>query len=175
MLNAIERSKKTTLPKLIFALGIKGVGETTSTSLAKHFGDLDELMLADFDKLREVDDVGEITAQAIVDFFGSKHNRDVIQKLQMLGVHWTPLKRQMVDLPLVGQTWVITGVLQSMGRDDAKQRLQALGAKVAGSVSTKTSVVLAGEKAGSKLEKAEQLGVQVVSEPQFLQLLKNTQ
>lgn len=171
MLAAIEKSKTTTLPKFIFALGIRGVGETTAQNLAKHFGDLPALMAADFDKLCQVNDVGEITAQAIFEFFASEHNREVVERLQSFGVHWQAIQKNDTPTPLTGQTWVITGTLHTMGRDDAKAYLEQLGAKVSGSVSAKTSVLLAGEKAGSKLDNANKLGVKVVDETEFLAVL----
>lgn len=171
LLNAIEKSKTTTLAKFIFALGIRGVGETTAQNLAKHFGDLPALMAADFDKLCQVNDVGEVTAQAIFDFFASTHNQEVVQRLQSLGVHWQMVQQADGNAPLAGQTWVITGTLHTMGRDDAKAHLQSLGAKVSGSVSAKTNTLLAGEKAGSKLDNANKLGIKVVDEHQFLALL----
>lgn len=173
MLSAIEKSKATTLPRLIFALGIRGVGETTAKSLATTFGTLDELMAATFDKLQSVADVGEITAWAIVEFFRQEHNRQIVDSLMTSGVQYAKVATNLNDLPLKGQTWVITGTLSTMGRDDAKEKLLALGAKVAGSVSKNTSVVLAGEKAGSKLDKAIALGVRVVDENEFLTLLNN--
>lgn len=172
LLDAIEKSKKTTLAKFIFALGVRGVGETTAQTLAKHFGELDKLMSANFETLCLVDDVGEVTARAIIAFFEASHNREVIVKLRELGVYWQAVERSDIVLPLAEQTWVITGTLETMGRDDAKAHLEALGAKVSGSVSAKTTVLLAGEKAGSKLEKANSLGVAVMNEVSFLALLK---
>lgn len=172
MLTAIENSKQTTLPKFIYALGIRGVGESTALNLAKQFGDLDNLMRANLDELQKTPDVGEITADAIVEFFKAKHNLAVIERLIKAGITWQKLSNETLgNQPLDGQSWVITGTLTSMGRDETKAKLQALGAKVSGSVSAKTTTLLAGEKAGSKLEKAESLGVKIVSEDEFLQLL----
>lgn len=172
MLTAIENSKQTTLPKFIYALGIRGVGESTALNLAKQFGDLDNLMRANLDELQKTPDVGEITADAIVEFFKAKHNLAVIERLIKAGITWQKLSNETLgNQPLDGQSWVITGTLTSMGRDEAKAKLQALGAKVSGSVSARTTTLLAGEKAGSKLEKAESLGVKIVSEDEFLQLL----
>ncbi|MDO4441487.1 MAG: NAD-dependent DNA ligase LigA [Moraxella sp.] len=172
MLNAIEKSKNTTLPRFIFALGIRGVGETTALNLAQYFGEFELLRQANVDTLIAVPDVGEITAQSISDFFASTHNSEVIDALLRLGVVWETMTQDDKDnAPLDGQTWVVTGTLSSMGRDEAKAHLQALGAKVSGSVSAKTSVLLAGEKAGSKLDKATELGVKIVQEDEFLALL----
>lgn len=171
MLSAIEKSKATTLPRFIYALGIRGVGESTALNLAQHYGDLPNLQAASIESLLSVADIGTITAHNIYDFFRAQHNTEVINALLAAGVHWQALTRPK-DLPLAGQTWVVTGTLSAMGRDEAKARLQALGAKVSGSVSAKTTAVLAGEKAGSKLDKATALGVKVVDELAFLALLK---
>ncbi len=171
MLSAIEKSKATTLPRFIFALGIRGVGESTALSLSQAFGDLDAIMAASLDKLQGVPDIGEVTAQAIYDFFRAPHNLEVVTALIDAGVHWQVAQATDGELPLSGETWVVTGTLSSMGRDEAKDKLVALGAKVAGSVSAKTTRLLAGEKAGSKLDKAVALGVSVVDEAAFLTLL----
>lgn len=174
MLTAIEQSKSTTLSRFIYAIGIKGVGETTAQNLAQHFGDLDPLMEASIEELEAVPDIGTITAELIYNFFRAEHNVEVIEALKQAGVHWDKVEQVVSDnLPLEGQTWVITGTLveSGMSRDDAKAQLQALGAKVSGSVSAKTSALLAGEKAGSKLTKAESLGVRVVLEEEFLALI----
>ncbi|MDO5652085.1 MAG: NAD-dependent DNA ligase LigA [Moraxella sp.] len=171
MLFAIEKSKATTLPRFIFALGIRGVGETTAGNLAKAFGTLDTLMNASIEALQAVNDVGEITAQAVYTFWRETHNIDVVNSLIQAGVHWQAVAINDDNLPLNGETWVVTGTLANMGRDDAKERLVRLGAKVAGSVSAKTTKVLAGEKAGSKLTKAQELGVVVIDETAFLALL----
>lgn len=171
MLQAIEKSKNTTLPRFIFALGIRGVGETTALNLAQAFGDLSAIMTADFEQLQAVDDIGEVTAQMIHEFFAAPHNVAVVQALLDAGITWQVVE-QAQDLPLAGETWVVTGTLSSMGRDEAKEKLLALGAKVAGSVSAKTSKVVAGEKAGSKLDKAVSLGITVLDETQFLAVLE---
>lgn len=170
LLDAIERSKKTTLGAFIYALGIRGVGETTARMLANTFQTLDALRHADLDALKKTPDVGEITAEWILDFFQAPHNLEVLDRLLAAGIHWdAPLAptRQ----PLNGESWVITGTLSKMGRDEATQMLQALGARVSGSVSGKTKCLVAGEKAGSKLEKAEKLGIPVMNEDQFLSLM----
>ncbi len=172
MLSAIEASKATTLPRFIFALGIRGVGESTALNLAQEFGDLTPIIQADLTQLQAVPDIGEVTAQAIYDFFRASHNIEVLDALLTAGIHWQVVDANAkADLPLAGETWVVTGTLGSMGRDEAKDKLVALGAKVAGSVSAKTTRLLAGEKAGSKLDKATSLGVTVVSEDEFLALL----
>lgn len=171
MLSAIEKSKFTTLPRFIFALGIKGVGESTAKALADEFT-FDDLRKASFEKLQGVDDVGEVTAKAIVEFFATPHNVQVIEALLSAGVYWQVTPKS-DNLPLAGQSWVVTGTLSAMSRDEAKDRLIALGAKVAGSVSAKTTVLLAGEKAGSKLAKATELGIRVVNENDFLAMLDN--
>ncbi|VEG12761.1 NAD-dependent DNA ligase LigA [Moraxella cuniculi] len=174
MLTAIEKSKSTTLPRFIFALGIRGVGESTAQALASQFGTLQAICDATLAQLQAVPDIGEITAQSIYDFFRAKHNMAVVQALIDAGVHWATMTAPDSDsLPLTGETWVITGTLHQMGRDEAKDKLMALGAKVAGSVSAKTTRLLAGEKAGSKLDKAMALGIAVVSEEQFLALLND--
>ncbi|OTG98434.1 DNA ligase (NAD(+)) LigA [Acinetobacter sp. ANC 4654] len=167
LFDAIEKSKKTTLAAFIYALGIRGVGETTARMLANTFQTLEALQNADIETLKKTPDVGEITAEWIIDFFQAPHNLEVVQRLLDAGIHWdAPIAptRQ----PLNGESWVITGTLSQMGRDEATQMLQALGARVSGSISSKTKCLVAGEKAGSKLEKAEKLGVQVMNEQEFL-------
>ncbi|WP_201619847.1 NAD-dependent DNA ligase LigA [Psychrobacter maritimus] len=172
ILSAIETSKQTTLARFIYALGIRGVGETTAQNLAQQFGDLDSLMAAGIDKLLQTPDVGAITAELTYKFFRAPHNIEVITALREAGVHWDKVEQVVSEgLPLDGQTWVITGALDSMARDEAKAKLQALGAKVSGSISAKTTALLAGDKAGSKLTKAEKLGVKVVGEEEFLALV----
>lgn len=171
MLTAIEKSKSTTLPRFIYALGIRGVGESTALNLANQFGELDNLMNATVEQLLQTPDVGSITADMIFEFFRTAHNVEIIERLKQAGITWQTVVQDTGDKPLTNQSWVITGTLQSMGRDEAKAKLQALGAKVSGSISAKTTALLAGEKAGSKLEKAESLGVKIVSEDEFLQLL----
>ena len=175
IIEAVEASKKTTLARFIYALGIRGVGEGTAQNFAQQFGDLDSLMSADMDALIATPDVGTITAELTYEFFRAPHNVEVIEKLRAAGVHWDTVEQVASDgLPLDGQTWVITGALASMARDEAKAKLQALGAKVSGSISAKTTALLAGEKAGSKLTKAEKLGVKVVGEDEFLTMLEES-
>lgn len=170
LFDAIENSKKTTLSAFIYALGIRGVGETTARMLANTFQTLEALQNADIETLKKTPDVGDITAEWIIDFFQAPHNLEVVQRLLEAGIHWdAPIAptRQ----PLNGESWVITGTLSQMGRDEATQMLQALGARVSGSISSKTKCLVAGEKAGSKLEKAEKLGVQVMNEQEFIALM----
>ena len=171
LLAAIEKSKATTLPRLLFGLGIREVGEATALSLANHFGSLENLLQADGATLTEVDDVGPVMAAHIAHFFANKENRAVIEQLRARGVHWPEHQATVISDKLAGQIFVLTGTLESMTRDEARARLQALGAKVAGSVSKKTSVVVAGPGAGSKLDKAVELGVDVIDEQQLRQLL----
>ena len=172
ILSAIEKSKSTTLPRFIYALGIRGVGETTARNLAMQFGNLDTLMSASVTALLQTPDVGDITANLIHEFFAAEHNQKIIQRLLQAGITWEKMSSEPVgNQPLKGQSWVITGTLISMGRDEAKAKLQALGAKVSGSISAKTTALLAGDNAGSKLAKAESLGVKVVSEAELLVLL----
>jgi DNA ligase (NAD+) len=172
LLDAIENSKKTTLSAFIYALGIRGVGETTARMLANTFQTLEALRSADIEALKKTPDVGDITAEWIVDFFKAPHNLEVVDRLIAAGIHWdapvAPTRQ-----PLNGESWVITGTLSQMGRDEATQMLQTLGARVSGSVSSKTKCLVAGEKAGSKLEKAEKLGVQVMTEQEFLNLMQD--
>lgn len=170
LIDAIEASKKTTLARFIYGLGIRGVGETTARMLANTFQTLDALKAADVEALKKTPDVGDITAEWIADFFQAPHNIEVLDRLMAAGIHWdapTAPTRQ----PLNGESWVVTGTLESMGRDEATQRLQALGARVSGSVSSKTKCVVAGEKAGSKLEKAQKLEIRVMNEQEFLDFL----
>lgn len=172
---AIEASKDTELPRFLYALGIREVGESTAMALAQHFGDLQHIMQADHEQLIAVPDVGPVVAAYIEGFFASEDNRQVVQALVEAGVRWPAIEvpEDPNDLPLNGQTWVLTGNLESMPRSEAKKQLQALGAKVAGSVSAKTSVVVAGPGAGSKLAKAESLGLEVWDEAQLLALLES--
>ena len=170
LLEAIENSKKTQLHRFIYALGIRGVGETTAKLLANRFKTLDAIKVADLDSLMQTQDVGTITAEWIYDFFRTEHNIEVINKLLNSGVRWdAPVDDS--NQPLNGESWVVTGTLSSMGRDEATEKLQALGARVSGSVSSKTKCVVAGEKAGSKLDKAQSLNVKVMNEAEFLEFL----
>lgn len=173
LLHAIEYSKTTTLPKFLYALGIRDVGQATAATLAKHFGSLEQLRQADEEQLQQVPDVGPVVAGRVADFFADQRNITVIEALRGCGVTWADIEVIPVEaLPLSGKTYVLTGNLESMSRDQAKARLESLGAKVAGSVSSKTDCVVAGPGAGSKLSKAESLGIPVVDEAGFLALLE---
>ena len=173
LLEAIEHSKKTTLAHFIYALGIRNVGETTAKDMARHFGSLDKLILADNERLQQVRDVGPVVAKSIVEFFSELHNVEVIKQLRVSGVSWLEHEGVVLQvLPLSGQIFVLTGALGNMDRDQAKAQLEALGARVSGSVSKKTNYVVAGEEAGRKLTKAQELGITVLDEQQFINLLK---
>ena len=171
LLNALQAAKQTTLPRFIYSLGIREVGEATAAALAKHFGDIGPLLDAGGTELEEVADVGPIVAQSIVEFFASAAHQTLVKALQDAGIQWSLISVDTTRvLPLDGQIWVLTGTLETLNRNEAKQRLNDLGAKVAGSVSAKTSVVVAGPGAGSKLAKAQDLGVEVLSEHALLSL-----
>lgn len=170
---SLEKSKKTTLAKFIFALGIHSVGETTAQTLANHFASLDNIMNATNEELLEVPDIGPIVAANLQSFFKQEHNKEVIQQLISVGISWPKIKVKSLDeQPLAGKTFVVTGTLDTMGRNDAKTALQELGAKVSGSVSKKTDYVVVGENPGSKAKKAEDLGVTLLDEKAFLLLLE---
>jgi len=172
LVSAIDRSRNTTLERLLYALGIRDVGESTAKVLARHFGALDPIMAADEDTLTHVPDVGPVVAGHIAHFFAEPHNREVIAALRAAGVHWKEgAPQRAADGPLAGQTVVLTGGLESMSRDEAGAKLEALGAKVSGSVSKKTSFVVAGEAAGTKLAKAQELGVEIWDEARLLTFL----
>ena len=173
LINAIEASKQTTLARFIYALGIREVGEATAKSLAEHFLTLEKIQTATQEALEEVDDVGPIVASHIVTFFKQPHNQEIIKALLDANISWPEIEiiADETQQPLAGKTYVLTGSLTSMTRSQAKEKLQALGAKVTGSVSKKTTAVIAGEKAGSKLTKAEKLGVMVLSEEQLAELI----
>ena len=172
LVNALNKAKQTTLARFIYALGIREVGEATAASLANHFGTLQALQEAESSALEAVNDVGPVVAAHVCTFFRQPHNLETLQALMDAGVRWQESEVTQGPTPLEGQTWVLTGTLSSMTRDEGKARLQALGAKVAGSVSKKTSGLVAGEAAGSKLAKAEQLGVEVLDEATFLNRLE---
>ncbi|MCE2782227.1 MAG: NAD-dependent DNA ligase LigA [Comamonadaceae bacterium] len=172
LLEALEKSKTTTLGRFLFSLGIRHVGEATAKELARHFGQLDAVMAASEDALLQVADVGPVVAHSIRTFFDQLHNREVVQALRDAGVTWPEGDALApTEMPLAGVTVVLTGTLQSMGRDEAKEKLEALGAKVAGSVSKKTHYVVAGAEAGSKLDKANALGVPVLDDAGLAVLL----
>ena len=172
LLAALETSKQTSLARFIFALGIREVGEATALSLARHFGSWEALSSADENQLLAVDDVGPVVADHLRQFFDSESSMIVVAQLREAGVTWPDLEASPEQvLPLAGQTWVVTGKLEIMGRTEAKQDLQDLGAKVAGSVSSRTTCVVAGPGAGSKLGKATELGVEVIDEAAFVERL----
>ena len=172
LLGALEKSKATTLPRFLFGLGIRHVGEATAKEVARHFGTLDGVMDASEAQLLEVGDVGPIVAKSIRIFFDQPHNREVVEQLKACGVHWQEGKpAALVPRPLAGVTFVITGTLPALSRDEAKDRIEAAGGKVAGSVSKKTNYLVAGAEAGSKLVKANELKVAVIDEPALLAML----
>ena len=174
LVNAIETSKSTTLARFLFALGIREVGEATAVNLASYFGNLPAIVDASLDELKKVPDVGPVVAQRIRDFLDEEHNLEVMRKLQDAGVHWTDTDPMQVaeDGPLSGKTFVITGTLPGMTRDDAKALIQKEGGKVTGSISSKTSFLLAGEKAGSKLAKAQKLEVEIIDLDGLMRLIE---
>jgi DNA ligase (NAD+) len=172
LLAGIEKSKHTTLARFIYALGIRNVGETTAKDLAQHFGALDNLLRSGLGEFQQVRDIGPVVAQSLADFLAQPHNREVIEQLRAAGVTWEEHEQRVAAaLPLSGKTFVLTGTLATLSRDQAKEKLEALGAKVAGSVSKKTTYVVAGAEAGSKLDKAQELSVTVLDEQQFLAML----
>ncbi len=170
LLLQIEKSKKTTLARFLYALGIREVGEATAKLLAQHFKTLSALAAASLEDLQTVADIGPVVAAHIVNFFHEKHNQQVIAKLIKAGVHWDAIK-EAKHLPLLGKTFVLTGTLSSMTRDEAKEKLERLGAKVAGSVSAKTSYVVVGSDAGSKLAKAKELAIPLIEDDAFVGFL----
>jgi len=168
---ALERSRETTLARFIYALGIREVGSATAQNLARHFGSLDALMDAGVEALEAVADVGPIVAGHVQEDLGDAWRRAAVADVLAVGVTW-PAPAGAGPAPLAGQVWVLTGTLESMSRDEAKERLQALGAKVTGSVSKQTDRVVAGPGAGSKLDKAQRLEVPVLDEAELLKLLE---
>ncbi len=173
ILLALENTKKTTLAKFIFALGIREVGEATARNFANYFGSFESLAAADEETLQKVPDVGPVVAHFVAEFFAQESNREAVEKLRVAGIHWDNIEvASPEELPLNGLTYVLTGTLEALSRDDAKAHLLALGAKVAGSVSAKTDYVVAGPGAGSKLAKAEELGLKVMDEAGLLELLR---
>ena len=173
VLAAIEKSKHTTLARFIYALGIRNVGEVTARDLARHFGTLDALMQASVDELQQAPDVGPVVAESIASFFAQRHNREVIEQLRAAGVRWAEgvAPKPAPAGAFAGKIVVLTGTLAAMTREEAKERIEALGGKVTGSVSKKTDYVVAGAEAGSKLDRAQELGVAVLDEPGFLRML----
>ncbi|EGN74321.1 DNA ligase, NAD-dependent [Idiomarina sp. A28L] len=174
---ALEKSRTTTLPRFLYSLGIREVGEATAQNLALHFGDLPAVMNASEEELQKVPDIGVIVAAHVYNFFREPHNIEVLERLTTgeQAVTWQPIEvKQAEEQPLAGKTYVLTGTLTELTRDEAKAQLQALGAKVSGSVSKKTTAVIAGEAAGSKLAKAEGLGVPVLTEAELIKLLQSS-
>lgn len=172
LLEALEKSKQTTLVRFIYALGIQEVGESTARSLAMAFGDIHPLLTAGRDELIEIQDIGPIVADKIVAFFAQSENQEVITRLIEAGLNWPVLEKSDNDAALEGQTFVLTGTLTNLKRNEAKAQLQAFGAKVAGSVSKNTDYLVAGDAAGSKLTKAQELGITVLSEDELIDLLE---
>jgi DNA ligase (NAD+) len=170
---ALEQSKQSTLPRFLYALGIRDVGEATALALAEHFGDLDPLQVATLEEIQEVRDVGPVVAAHVREFFDEEHNRRVIRHLRAAGVRWPVIKRAAAAAggPLTGQVVVITGTLATMSREEAREAARAAGATVTDSVSKKTTLLVVGAEAGSKLKKAQDLGVRIADEAEFLQLL----
>ncbi|HKU14126.1 MAG TPA: NAD-dependent DNA ligase LigA [Steroidobacteraceae bacterium] len=175
LVEALERSKQTTLARFLYGLGIRDVGEATAAALANHFGALEPLQDASEEAIQEVPDIGPVVAAHVHTFFQQPHNREVITALRAVGIAWKDQQRKAAaaEGPLTGKTFVLTGSLDSMSRDEATDRIVALGGKVAGSVSKKTSYVVAGAEAGSKLAKAQELGVEVLDEKALLALLES--
>ncbi len=173
LVEAIQGSARPPLWRFIYALGVREVGESTAKALARHFGTLEAVMEASEDELQEVADVGPVVAGHIRSFFDQSHNQEIIERLRDAGVEWQGEKTDRRNMPLKGETWVLTGTLSDYTREEAKERLERLGAKVAGSVSKKTSCVVAGESAGSKLDKARDLDVKILSEEEFKDLLSS--
>jgi DNA ligase (NAD+) len=173
LLDAIARSKKTRMNRFLYALGIREVGEATAAALAAHFGSMDELVNSAEETLQEVPDVGPVVARHLRAFFQQPHNRKVIEALLATGIHWpAPVGRERKNLSLSGKTFVVTGTLETMTREEAKARIQAEGGRVATSVSAKTNFLVCGKDPGSKLKKAERLEVEILEESGFLKLLK---
>jgi DNA ligase (NAD+) len=174
LVEGLDKSKRTTLPRFLFALGIRHVGETTAKDLARHFGAMDRIMDASLEQLLQVKDVGPVVAQSINTFFDQPHNREVVEQLRAAGVQWEESEGAMAAAgpqPLAGKTLVLTGSLPTLSRDEAKDLIEAAGGKVSGSVSKKTHYVVAGTEAGSKLDKAKELGIEVLDEDGLRRLL----
>ena len=176
VVNALEKAKETTLARFLYALGIREVGEATAANLAAHYGSVEALRAADIESLKTVQDVGEVVAKHVVNFMSEEHNQQVIDELLSpeINIHWPEVQvivPEEIDSPFAGKTVVLTGSLSILSRDEAKDRLTALGAKVSGSVSKKTDLVIAGEAAGSKLAKAQELGIDVIDEAEMIRLL----
>jgi DNA ligase (NAD+) len=172
LVTALEQSKRTTLGRFLFGLGIRHVGEATAKDLARHLGSMDRIMDASVEELAQVPDVGPVVAASIHTFFAQPHNREVVEQLRACGIAWEEGEAQVASGPLVGKTVVLTGTLPTLSRDQAKDLLEAAGAKVAGSVSKKTDFVVAGTDAGSKLTKAQELGINILDESGLMSMLE---
>ncbi|KTC79971.1 DNA ligase [Legionella cherrii] len=175
LLHALEQSKNTTFSRFLYALGIPEIGESSARTLAEHFGDIEAISKATEEELMSLQDIGPVGAFNVDHFFAQEHNRKVIERLLALGIHWPKVEKKKVNKehPLFAKTVVLTGTFNTMGREEAKAKLLAVGAKVSGSVSAKTDYVVAGNEAGSKLDKANDLGVRVLDEAQFLELMSS--
>jgi DNA ligase (NAD+) len=172
LLDNLAHSKTTTLARFIYALGMRNVGEATAKDLAKHFGGLKAVMQAGIEELHAVNDVGPVVAESIINFFAEPHNQSVIAELIHAGIHWPETDgKQAPSGHLVGKTFVLTGTLPNLSRDDAKELIEVAGGKVSGSVSKKTDYVVAGSDAGSKLDKAQELSLNILDEADLLALL----
>jgi DNA ligase (NAD+) len=172
LLDEIERSKSASLPRVLLGLGLRFVGERTAQLLAAHFGSMDALMAASAEELEAVNEVGPRVSQAILEFFGEEKNKELIERLRAAGLTLTAEKR-VTTSTLEGLTFVLTGTLPTLTRELAKEKIESAGGRVSGSVSKKTSYVVAGEEAGSKLDKATSLGVPVLDEAGLLNVLEN--
>jgi DNA ligase (NAD+) len=174
IVSALEKSKSTTFARFIYALGIRHVGESTAKELARHFGNLDALLQASEAELLEVADIGPVVAQSIKSYFADPLNLELMEQLRAVGIHWPEQQIETRPRPLLGKTFVLTGTLPNLTREQAAQLIEAQGGKVSGSVSKKTNYVVAGEEAGTKLAKAEELGVPILDEAGLHQLLSTT-
>jgi DNA ligase (NAD+) len=173
LVQAIRCSRDTTLARFVFALGIRNVGESTARDLARAFGDIHALMEADEERLQQVPDVGPVVARSIAGFFREPHNREVVSKLLAAGIRWADVPASAIGR-LAGKTFVLTGTLPTLTREQAGARIEAAGGKIAGSVSKKTSYVVAGADPGSKYDRARELGIPVLDESGLLHLLANS-
>jgi DNA ligase (NAD+) len=173
LIQALHNAKQTTLAKFVYSLGIREVGETTAANLAQHFLTFNAIKAANSETLEQVPDVGAVVAKNITSFFQQPHNLEVVSELEEI-MSWPVIEvKTEGQLPLLNQTFVLTGTLSQMGRSEAKGHLQSLGAKVSGSISAKTHFLVAGEKAGSKLTKAQDLGISVLTEQEMVELLQS--
>jgi DNA ligase (NAD+) len=170
--SAIAAAKHTSLPRFLYALGIRDVGEATALALAQHFGDVAALRHAPADEIQRVPDVGPVVARNVAAYFSNAENAGIVDRLLASGITWPSLERQISSAELEGKTFVLTGTLEALTRDAAAEAITSRGGKVSGSVSKKTHYVVAGAEAGSKLKKAQELGITVLDEPAFLEMLK---